>query len=149
MCDTKLTIPDDIDAQGFVREIFRIGPDVPAEGGGTTPWTDYLETLAEDQSDDLEAILGSGIYDSTDTTIAKFVKKAELCLVCAELVRRRINIRLGDVRGSDTQRSMVAEREQEKTYTDDAENIIESFVNNTFSTSVLEYDHFIGEESEI
>lgn len=145
MADTKLTIPGDIDAQGFIREMFRIDPD----SGELTPWTTYLAALAEDQSNDLEATLGTSIYDSADTTIAQFVKKAELYLVCAELVRRRINIRLGDIRGSDTQRSLSAEREQAQAYTDKANSIIESFVNNTFSASVLEYDHFTGEDTEL
>jgi hypothetical protein len=123
---------------GFVKVQFRQSTDDAFET--------YLEDIIDEEAGKLEGDLGAGVYDSTNTITAARVKRAEKYLVAAELLTRRINIRIGDVTGSGEDFNLAEERKQRDRYLSDAENLLVQLGGSDYSGSVNETSHFEEDE---
>ena len=108
---------DEIKRLGFIREMF--GKIVSDENG----FTSFVEEVIDEQSSILQGRLG-GLYTSLTDPVAAYTKRAEKCLVAAELVQRRINVILGNAVGAGAEISVSHETSQKKAYTDEAERLI-------------------------
>jgi hypothetical protein len=113
----------------------------------------FIDTVIEEKSGLLSGRLGTTIYNSTTAPTVAYVKRAELCLVAAELVQRRINIILNNVIGAGKEIDISHEGAQKKAYLDEAEYWISRLAagitadtNSDFATGVLITSHF--EENE-
>jgi len=131
---------DDINGLGFTAEMY-----------GETAKPDFLvfiDGVISEQSVILEGRIGASIYGTTESPAKDYVKRAEKCLVAAELVQRRINIILGNAVGAGHEIDISHEAAQKKAYLDEAERWIGKIVggqtsdSGDFASGVLITSHF-------
>jgi len=111
-----------------------------------TLFADFVQPVINTKSTELKNRVGTTAYDNAD--VADDVKRAELCLTAAELIRRRINFVLLQVQPGITINTKP-EQDQVKAYTDEADNILipkiiagTSVETNGFSCGTLVTSHF-------
>ncbi len=115
--------------------------------------THLVAEIIEEKSSHLSGRLGSA-YDSTNTTTAANVKRAEKCLVAEELLDRRINIILGNVHGAGDEISIENEEKQKRRYRAEAEKLLKKIIEDItvdgsdFATGVFESSHFEEDQDE-
>ena len=135
---------NDITGLGFTAEMF-----------GETAKPDFLsfiDGILSEQSVILEGRTGSSRYAATTSPVKDYVKRAEKCLVAAELVQRRINIILGNTVGAGREIDISHEAAQKKAYLDEAEMWITKLVGGIsadtgdFASGVLITSHFNDSE---
>jgi len=98
---------------GFTKELYSIiAPD-------QTAFESLVDAVIAEQSGELVARVGSGVYDAAANLTC--LKKAEKCLAAAEMIQRRINIVLGTRAGSGEPPDTRSEQQQRKDYLDQAE----------------------------
>lgn len=85
------------------------------------PFTDYVQPVINTESAKLKNRVGASAYDNAD--VADDVKRAELRLVAAELIQRRINIVLLMVQPGITVNTKP-EQDQIKNYLDEVNDIL-------------------------
>lgn len=85
------------------------------------PFTDFIQPVINTESAKLKNRVGATAYDNAD--VADDVKRAELCLVAAELVQRRINFVLRQVLPGITVNTKP-EQDQIKAYLDEVDIIL-------------------------
>ena len=134
-----ITNPD-IKALGFTQALFSvICADDPA-------FEALIDGIITDQSSELQDRVGATVYSAPAN--ATYIKKAEKCLVAAELVQRRINIVLGNSQGAGQEISTANERNQRKDYLDEAERWIAKLASGVtvdsadFASGALVTSHF-------
>ncbi|MFA5354218.1 MAG: hypothetical protein WC291_08305 [Thermodesulfovibrionales bacterium] len=103
----------EITAMGFTPEMFRKSSDADL--------TTLVNGAISTQSSLLRERVGASVYDASTSAV---LKRAEACLVAAELVRTRINIILGNIVGAGQEINTRVEREQLKQYMDEAAALI-------------------------
>jgi len=101
---------------GFTKELF--APIVTDD----TAFDGLVDAVIAAQSAELSDRIGATVYNLAAN--ATYVKKAEKCLVAAELVQRRINISLGNAVANGDKLDTTAFRLQRKDYLDEAEEWI-------------------------
>lgn len=111
-----------------------------------TPFTAFVQPVINTESAKLQNRVGSAAYDNAD--VADDVKRAELCLVATELLRRRINIVLLMVQPGITINTKP-EQDQIKNYTDEVNEVLIPKIiegspteGSDFATGALVTDHF-------
>lgn len=110
-------------------------------------FTTYINLIIADEAERLEADLGSGLYDSTDAAVAARIKRIEKYRVAAEMLSRRINIRLANISGSGEGFDLSEERRQIERYVKDSDALlIAAGGSGDYAGGVLETTHF--EEAE-
>jgi len=82
------TIVADIESLGFKFEMFHI-----PQG----EWHKYVSDVIASASAILAGRIGSARYANTTSPVKDYAKRAEICLCAAEMLERRINIRLANV----------------------------------------------------
>lgn len=132
----KVTSTDIIDL-GFTKEMFRKATDDDFE--------EFIDDIIAEQAAVLEGLVGTSAYASATSPTKDYIKRAERCLVAAELVQRRINIILANVTGAGQEIDVTSEGSQKKQYADEADRWINRISNGDYSGSVLETDHFNSE----
>jgi len=113
-------------------------------------FSDFLNKIISEQSPILEGKLGSTKYNSVTSPEKDNVIRAEVCLVASELLRRRINIILGSVKGNGQEIDVSQEINQRQNYLNELDVLVENIVSGTivetsgndFSTEVVESSHF-------
>ncbi len=103
---------DDVDKLRFTKEMFSL-----TDGGA---FEDMVNEVISEQSGLLAGRLGT-LYDSETSPIKEYVKRAEKCLIAAELVQRRINIILGNAVGTGREIDISHEAAQKKVYLNEAQ----------------------------
>ena len=104
------------------------------------------ELIAE-QAALLEGRIGSLVYAATENPTAAFVKRAEKCLVAAELLQRRFVIISQEIQAADGMDAFKLRKTQQR-YLDEAESLIQRIANGTssdssgYSGSVATSSHF-------
>ncbi len=107
----------------------------------------YLDDVITEKSVILQGRIGSTTYASSTSPTKDYVKRAEKCLVAAELLQRRINFMLGNVEGEEGS-DLAKARQSKKEYLEEAEALIVKIVagittdNDNFTSGVLETSHF-------
>lgn len=97
---------------GFIREMFgAICPDEAA-------FELFITGIIADQALELEGRIGTTAYNDLATPNAIYVKKAERCLVAAEMIQRRINVLLGNAAGAGQELDTSNEHKQRQAYLD-------------------------------
>lgn len=111
-----------------------------------TPFTDFIQPVINTKSTELKNRVGATAYDNAD--VADDVKRAELCLVAAELFRRRINIVLLMVQPGITVNTKP-EQDQIKNYSDEVNDVLIPKIiegspteGSDFATGALVTSHF-------
>lgn len=130
----------EIQDMGFVPEMFR---------RDSINFEEYILDIISEQSGILSAEIGSDTYASTDSGIAAKVKRAERCLTAAELVQRRINVLLGNVKAG-AEIDISHEGAQKKAYRDEAAALITALTSSSgtsgtgsdFAAGVVVTSHF-------
>lgn len=108
----------------------------------------YITDIVDEVSPFLNGILGSA-YDSVTQPVSGRVKRAEKCLVAAEMLQRRINRQLSNVTGTGQEMDTSNEKEQMGRYLEEARELIDMLIGGTgFSFSALNTSHF-SDTSEI
>ena len=108
----------------------------------------YIDTVIAEQSKILEGRIGASNYALTKSPAKEYIARAELCLVTAEMIQRRINRILGNVVGTGNALDITMERKQRQDYLDEAEELIRKIVSGVtadssdFASGVLESSHF-------
>lgn len=108
----------------------------------------YIDAVIVEQSKILEGRAGTSAYGSTTSPTKEYIARAELCLVAAEMIQRRMNRILGNVVGTGNALDITMERKQRQDYLDEAEEIIQKIVSGVtadssdFASGVLETSHF-------
>ena len=98
---------------GLIRELFS------AIAKDDTAFDAFVDSIITDQSAELQDRIGSAAYNLSAN--ATYVKKAEKCLTAAEMVRRRINIVLGNAQAAGQEISTRNEEKQRDEYLSQAE----------------------------
>ncbi len=135
----KVTSQEIIDL-GFTPEMFQKVDDGSFEL--------LLSGVINEQSLILSGRIGTSSYGSASSPIKDFVKLAEKNLVAAEMVRRRINIVLGNISGSGKEINTSNEKSQRDQYIKEAEDYIAKIVNGAsqdssyFASGALVTSHF-------
>lgn len=125
----------DIIILGFTKEMFRQATDDSFE--------EFIDDVITEQSAILSGRIGSTIYASTTSPAKDYVKRAEKCLVTAEMLQCRINIIVGNVTGAGQEFDTLNEAKQKAAYIDEADKlVIEKLSDGDFASGVLETDHF-------
>lgn len=102
----------------------------------------YIDRIIISVSAVLNGILGSG-YDSVAEPTQGRVKRAEECLVAAELLQRRINRLLSNVTGAGEELNTGNEKEQKESYLEEARDLVDMMLGYTgFSFSAPNTSHF-------
>jgi len=103
----------------------------------------FLQDIIDDTSAVLEGITGTAVYNSVQTPTSGYVKRAEKCMVAAELLQRRINKVLNNVVAADDKISTKNEEKQRISYLDEAEKLIDILTGKTiFGFNILKTSHF-------
>ncbi len=126
---------DDIRAMGFSMEMLGIDTDSRFE--------DLVESIIDEQAGILEGRIGSTSYSSSQAPGANWVKRAEKCLVSAELVNlRRTQTISNAVQTGEKPETTPLER-QRKDFLAEAETYIVKIIsgvtvdNNEYSSAVV------------
>jgi hypothetical protein len=133
----KITTSD-VTALGFSRGMFALE---------AADYTTMVTDLIAEQAALLEGRIGSTSYASTSTTTAAFVKRAEKCLVAAELLQRRFVILSQEIQAADGMDAFKV-RKTRQAYIDEADQLIDRIVNGQasdstgYSGSVATSSHF-------
>jgi hypothetical protein len=136
-------IPQNLIDLGFTPAMFRF----PNEAD----LVDLITAVITEQAALLEGRLGSSIYDIVTTPETTFVKRAERCLVAAELMSRRVTIITESVLASGEERSTKAEVAQMKRYDTEAEAMIKRLIagvtsdSSDFASGVTTSTHFAAD----
>ena len=107
-----------------------------------------IDEIISEQAPILEGRIGSTNYASAISPTKEYVKRAEKCLVAAELIQRRINIILGNVIGAGQPIDILHEGTQKKIYKEEADSLIEKIIaggtsdSSDFASGVLTTSHF-------
>lgn len=108
----------------------------------------YIDAVIANQGKILEGRVGASNYALTTSPAKEYLTRAELCLVAAEMIQRRMNRILGNVVGTGNALDITMERKQRQDYLDEAEEIIQKIVSGVtadssdFASGVLETSHF-------
>ena len=130
----------DISSLGLRKELFKIEEDGEFET--------YLSGVIAEQAAILEGRVGPAIYASEISPSKDFVKRAEKCLIAAELIQRRINLILSNIVGSGSEINVTHEGAQKKVYADEADYWISKIISGATSdagglaSGVLITSHF-------
>jgi len=124
----------DITALGFTGAMFNTARD--------DDFAAFVDGVIAEQSALLEGEVGASVYGATDGALAARVKRAETCLVAAELVDRRINIRLADVQAAGEDFDVTAEERKRDKYRSEADKIITLTGAGEYAGTVVETPHF-------
>jgi hypothetical protein len=65
------------------------------------PFTTFIDKIITKKSTELAGLLGTSVYDTTNEPQQSWVKEAEECMVAAELLLRRINLKASNIDGKD------------------------------------------------
>lgn len=110
------------------------------------PFTNFIQPIINAESDKLKKRVTEEKYNSAE--MADDVKRAELCLVAIELLRRRINIVLLQVQPGITVNTKP-EQDQIKNYSAEVDDVLIPKIiagspaeGSDFATGVLETSHF-------
>jgi len=125
----------DITGLGFIKEMYSSLASTDEE------FESLIGEVISEQSAILEDRIGSDVYASTEP-LASSVKRAEKCLVAAELVQRRINVILGNAVGAGQEINISHEAAQKKAYLDEAEKWIARLGEGDYAGGVVETSHF-------
>lgn len=134
----KITAQDIIDLN-FVAEMF---------GKTSATFNAFIDLVIAAQAAILSGRIGSSKYASTASPTKEYIARAELCLVAAEMIQRRMNRILGNVVGTGNALDITMERKQRQDYLEEAEELIQKIVSGVtadssdFASSVLETSHF-------
>lgn len=134
----KVTSQNIIDLN-FVPEIF---------GKTSATFGAYIDLIIAEQSKIVEGRIGTTTYGSTTSPTKEYIARAELCLVAAEMIFRRMNRILGNVVGSGNAIDIEMERKQRRAYLNEAESLIEKIIagitvdTDNLAAGVLETSHF-------
>lgn len=131
------TTADDILDLKFKKELYYIDTD---DGFET-----YIEGIIAEQSLILQGIVGSSTYASTSSPTTDFVKRAEKCMVAAEMVQRRINVIFSNIQGAGTEINVSHEGAQKKAYIDEAKMWIGKLTSEDFACGMIETSHFTSQ----
>jgi hypothetical protein len=101
-----------------------------------------IDAVIAERSAILQGKVGSSMYDSTSPPTFDYLKRAEKCLVMADLLGIRINIRLGHVDGEGKEISNVELLKQKQAYLCEARELIGGLTFDDFATGVLTTTHF-------
>src|SRR3972149_3629032 len=124
---------------GFTAEMFN--------KTNETALNTFIDSIITEQSDILEGRIGSTLYASTTTPTSTYVKRAEKCLVAAELLTIRINYIVGNIDGENGS-DVVRIRNNIEAYMDKAEEFILKLVSGIsvddggFAFSAVSSSHF-------
>jgi hypothetical protein len=127
---------NDITGLGIIKEMYSAIAPTEAE------FENLIGEIISEQSAILEGRIGSDVYASVIQPTAGYVKRAEKCLVAAEMVQRRINIILGNAVGAGQEINISHEAAQKKAYSDEAEKWITKLGDGDYSGGVAESSHF-------
>lgn len=128
----------DITALGFTPAMFALDD---------TEWTTMVTDLIAEQSGLLEGRIGSTSYASATNPTAVYVKRAEKCLVAAELCQRRFVIISQEIQAADGMDAFKLRKTRQE-YLDEASSLIDRIVNGQssdssgYSGSVATSSHF-------
>lgn len=102
----------------------------------------FLAAIITEQADILAALIGADVYASTETSIAPFVKKAERCLVEAELWRRRITTKDAREVAGGSGDNKWSEHQSFDAVMDEAESLISRLTGSGLAFGALESSHY-------
>lgn len=134
----KVTAQNIIDLN-FVPEMF---------GKTSGTFGTYIDAIIAEQAKLLEGRIGTSSYGSTTSPTKEYIARAELCLVAAEMILRRMNRILGNVVGTGNALDINMEKKQRDEYLDEANALVEKIVagitadTDNFASGVLETSHF-------
>lgn len=132
----KITATDITDL-GFIKEMF------PKLAPTDAAFTTFINGIIAEQAEILEGLVGSSVYASTTLPTSTRVKRAERCLVAAEMVQRRINVILGNSIAVGQEIDISHEGAQKKAYATEAEALITKLGgNDDYAGGVNESSHF-------
>lgn len=132
-------VVEEINDLGFIAEMF--GKDAAA-------FDALISDVITEQAIILEGRVGADLYASTASPAKDYVKRAEKCLVAAEMVRRRITTILGNVTGAAFPISTSGEDRQKQAYMDEADMWISKVIvgattdSNDFASGTVLTNHF-------
>jgi hypothetical protein len=134
-------VPVDVTALGFTAEM--LGKKSESD------FEDLIDSIISEQALLLQGRIGSAAYASASSPTKDYVKRAELCLVAAEIVQRRMNVILGNAVGAGRELDISHEGAQKKAYKDEAEALISRIAasvtsdpGSDFASGALVTDHF-------
>jgi hypothetical protein len=135
----KNTPEEIIASAGFDNTMFKKDSETELNG--------FVETIISEQADLLACEIGE-LYDSIDTPYPVYVKRAEKCLIIAELIRRRINVILGSIPGVGREIDLTPEQTQRDKYLEEAEALILRIKSGSFDESGFSFNteinsHFV------
>jgi len=130
------TVTSDITGLGFIKEMYSSLASTDEE------FEVLIGEVISEQSAILEGRIGQDAYTASTEPLASSVKRAEKCLVAAELVQRRINIILGNAVGAGQEINISHEAAQKKAYLDEAEKWIAKLGEGDYAGGVVESSHF-------
>lgn len=102
----------------------------------------FVNDIIEEQAAVLEGRIGPAAYASVTTPAFVHAKRAEKALVAAELIDRRINIRLADVQAAGEDFSTAAEEKKRDKYLREAEDLIFRLSAGDLAVGYAESSHF-------
>ena len=134
-------VSQDIVDLGFIAEMFR--------KKSSSELGELIDAVISGQALLLEGRIGPTAYASSSSPVKDYVKRAELCLVAAEMVQRRINVILGNAVGAGREIDISHEGAQKKAYLDEADrwigriaSSVASDPSNDLVSGALITDHF-------
>lgn len=134
----KVTAQNIIDLN-FVAEMF---------GKTSGTFSAYIDIVITEQAALLEGRIGTTVYGSVTSPTKEYIARAELCLVAAEMILRRMNRILGNVVGTGNALDIDMEKKQRQAYLDEANALVEKIVagitadTDQLASGVLETSHF-------
>ncbi|WP_020675555.1 hypothetical protein [Geopsychrobacter electrodiphilus] len=137
-------------AKVTATEIIEMGFSPEMFGSNTAGFPAFLTSVITEQSEILAGRVGATAYDSTTAPTRTYVKRAEKCLICAELFQRRFVRIAQDIKLGDGIDAFKLRRTQEK-FEADAEMWISKIASGTttdgtgFSSGVAISSHFDGD----
>ncbi|MEW6115659.1 MAG: hypothetical protein AB1553_02005 [Nitrospirota bacterium] len=135
----KVTNQEIIDF-GFTKDMFRQSDE--------NAFKSYVDSIIAEIAAILSGRIGEALYSSAISPTAEYVKRAEKCLVAAEMLQRRINFYLGSVDGTEGLDLFKVRRQREE-YVTEAETLIAKIVagvttdSSSFSFGTVTTSHFV------
>lgn len=131
----------DIIALGFTKDMFHQITD--------QLFATYIDAVIAEVSDILSARVGAATYASTTLPTSVYVKRAEKCLVAAEMWDRRMNILMGAIVGTNLINAQggkelltTYEKKQRDDYLAEAEGWLGKILSSDFATGSVLSTHF-------
>lgn len=121
----KITAQNIID-MGFTPEMF---------GKDSAGFQEMIETVIDEQADILEGRIGSQAYSATEKPAATYVKRAEKCLVAAEMIQARVVKIMGNAVPNGAKPVTGSLDRQKQKYLDEAEGFISKIVSGASADS--------------